>query len=120
MEPTLLTPIAHEFEGANLPDKRLRRRLVTIAEAADNAPSASLPQQAGSSAALEATYRFFGNENVSAQCVFQGHASATVERATAAAEVFVVHDTTEFRFGGEQPREGLGWISTKREDGFML
>ena len=119
VEPTLLTPIAAEFADVELGDARLRKRLVQIAEAAERAPGASLPEQAGSSAALEATYRFFGNENVSAQTVFDGHVKATIDRAEKSSDVFIVHDTTEFRFGGTHDREGLGWISTDRRDGFL-
>ncbi len=119
MQPSLLTPISAEFSGARLGDKRLTRRLLQIAEAADQAPGASLPEQAGSSAALEATYRFLGNERVSAQAVFESHVQATIGRAEAASEVFIVHDTTEFRFGGEHHREGLGWINSNHRQGFL-
>lgn len=35
-------------------------------------------------------------------------------------EVLVIHDTTEFRFGREKHRNGLGWInSTNRQQGFL-
>jgi len=105
--------------NAQLGDKRLVRRLVQIAEAAEHAPSASLPQRAGTSAALEGTYRFLSNPRVDPEAIFDCHASATCERAAHESEVLVVHDTTEFRFGGEQPRAGMGWISSDNKDGFL-
>ncbi len=119
MEPTLLTPVSAEFSDVDLGDVRLNRRLAQIAEAAERSPGASLPEQAGSSAALEATYRFFGNARVTPEVVFDGHVQATVARAAEASKVYVIHDTTEFRFGGEHPREGMGWINTERHEGFL-
>ena len=119
MNPTLLTPISVEFQEVELGDRRLNQRLLSIAEASDRAPGRSFPEQAVSSAALEATYRFFGNAHVDAESVFEGHVNATCARAQEEEVVYVVHDTTEFRFGGEKPREGLGWISTHYWDGFL-
>src|SRR5688572_6830923 len=101
MEPQLLTPISAEFSTVDLSDTRLTRRLLQIAEAADRAPGSSLPGQAGSPAALEATYRFLTNDKVSAHAIFDGHVRSTVERAKRESKVLIVHDTTEFRFGGE-------------------
>ena len=119
MQPTLLTPLSAEFSNTELGDTRLTRRLARIAEAAERAPGASIPEQAGSPAALEATYRFLGSNRVSAQAVFDNHVQATIRRAETASEVFVIHDTTEFRFGGEHNREGLGWINSDHRQGFM-
>jgi len=119
MEPTLLTPVSAEFSNVDLGDARLNRRLLRMAEAADRAPGTSLPVQAGSNAALEATYRFLGNDRVSARAIFDGHVQATIERASAEPEVFVVHDTTEFRFGGERRRDGMGWLNSDYQQGFL-
>jgi hypothetical protein len=119
MTSRLITPVSDDFAGADLGDKRLERRLTRIADAAERSPSAGLPQRAGSSAALEGTYRFFSNDKVTPETLFDCHAAATVERAAAEPEVLVLHDTTEFRFGGEQPREGLGWLNSNFLQGFL-
>jgi hypothetical protein len=119
MTSRLVTPVSDEFANVKLGDKRLERRLAHIADAAERAPSASLPQRARSTAALEATYRFFANDNVTPEALFDGHAAATAERAAAESEVLVIHDTTEFRFGGEQPREGMGWLNSDYVQGFL-
>ena len=66
----------------------------------EEAPGSSLVEQAGSVAALEATYRFFANRRVIPEAIFEGRAVKTVERAAAHERVLIVHDTTEFRFGG--------------------
>lgn len=119
MEPILLTPISNEFASAKLPDERLRRRLLQISEAWDKAPGESLPERSRSSSALEATYRFLGNDRISAESVFEGHVAATIDRASKSPFVFVIHDTTEFRFGGEKYREGLGWLNSEYRQGFL-
>jgi hypothetical protein len=59
-----MTPLSEECANANLGDRRLSRRLERIADAAERVSGASLPQRAGSAAALEGTYRFFANEKV--------------------------------------------------------
>lgn len=111
--------IENEFKGAVLGDKRLERRLVKIAEAMDRAPEESLVEQATDVAALEATYRFLANERILPEAVFERHIQRTVERASAHKAVLVVHDTTEFRFGGTKERQGLGRISTEKREGFL-
>lgn len=108
-----------EFEGVLLGDERLGRRLAVIARAMETAPGASLVEQAGDVAALEATYRFLSNRRVMPEAVFEGHATKTARRAAAYDSVLVIHDTTEFRFGGARERQGLGRVSTAKRDGFL-
>ena len=115
----LVTPLSEEFADADLGDKRLVRRLLRIADSAERASGASLPQRAGSTAALEGTYRFFANEKVTPEALFGAHSAATVQRAAAESEVLVIHDTTEFRFGGEEPRDGMGWLNSDHVQGFL-
>ena len=111
--------IVGEFEGISLGDKRLDRRLSTIVEAMEDAPGSSLVEQAGNVAALEATYRFLSNRRVIPEAIFEGHAVKTAERAATHERVLIVHDTTEFRFGGSKERTGLGRVSTNKRDGFL-
>jgi len=111
--------ISEEFEAVALGDKRLERRLKKIAIAMESAPEDSLVEQAGDVAALEATYRFFANERVRPEVIFDGHAAKTVERAAAHDSVLVIHDTTDFRFGGSKERKGLGRLSTQRRNGLQ-
>lgn len=111
--------IVGEFEGISLGDKRLDRRLSVVVQAMENAPGESFVEQAGSVSALEATYRFFSNERVSPEVIFEGHAVKTSERAAGHHRVLIVHDTTEFRFGGKKQRRGLGRVNTHQRDGFL-
>src|SRR5512138_802105 len=109
--------IRGEVEGAEFGDKRLSARLVRLAELLARAPDQSFPKRAGSDAALEATYRFFGNEAVTPAAILQPHVAATVTRCAQQSVVFVAHDSTELRFSS--PREGIGRISGDDTHGFL-
>jgi hypothetical protein len=98
-----------DFSNADFGDKRLNRRLVTIAKRLAPNPSQSFPKAAESEAALEATYRFFQNDKVTPAAILAPHIAATVERAAAQGLVLVPHDTTELSFSTE--REGLGRLN---------
>jgi len=107
-----------EFATAELGDERRRRRLVRLVRAAQQRPEGSLPQQAGSDAALEATYRFLSNEEIEPEAILEPHVRCTVGRAAQAGEVVVAHDTTSFEFAGEAPRAGLGRLRGKGQGFF--
>lgn len=109
--------IRGEVEGANFGDKRLSARLVRLAELLAKAPDQSFPKTAVSDAALEATYRFFGNEAVTAAAILEPHVAATVARCSQHPLVFVAHDSTELRFSTE--REGVGRLTGDETHGFL-
>src|SRR3954447_16166659 len=102
--------IRGEYEGADLGDERLDRRLVRIAEQLAKAPGTSFPKAAASDSELEATYRFLGNDRVTPEEILMPHVRRTLARmAKQAAPVVVAHDTTEFNFGDSE-REDLGHV----------
>ena len=101
--------VTNEFVEADFGDKRLSKRLLVLVEQLAVDPSASFPETSGSDAALEATYRFFGNEAVTPQRILAPHVKATVDRCRVEEVVIVAHDTTEFSFS--TPRAGLGRIN---------
>lgn len=109
--------IRGEVETAEFGDKRLTRRFVRLAERLAKAPDQSFPKAAGSDAALEATYRFLGNESITPAAVLQPHFAATAARCAEAGAVFVAHDSTEFRFSSE--RDGIGRIAGDTTHGFV-
>lgn len=95
-----------ETQGAALGDERLNARLTRIIGQVAGSHGASLPKQARSVAALEATYRFLNNEKVSFETILAPHQRATVERIRAAGTcVLVAHDTTELAVNREQMGE---------------
>lgn len=102
--------VSAEFESAELGDERLSRRLLTIATSIAASPAASFPVMTTSDGELEGVYRFLSNERVSPEKILAPHFAATTERAQREEVVLAIHDSTLFRFGGESPREGLGWL----------
>jgi hypothetical protein len=109
--------IRGEVESADFGDKRLSARLVRVAEQLARSPDKSFPKAAGSDAALEATYRFLGNDAVTPDAVLEPHVAATRDRCAQEQLVFVAHDSTEFRFSSE--REGLGRVTGDETHGFL-
>ena len=99
--------LSAEFADADLGDERLNRRLGLLADRVAERPQESFPK-ALDDAELEAAYRFFGNEQVSPEAILAPHFRQTALRAAGTSPVLVVHDTTQFEFGGEAKREGLG------------
>lgn len=91
--------ILEEFADISLGDARLNRRLGSIVSNWAEDPSRSLPQSLGA-AELEACYRFLDNESVEVGALLGPHIGCTVERSRAHGAILMVHDTTEFRFGG--------------------
>lgn len=99
--------IAAELWNAQLGDKRLNRRLVSIGEKLAVAPASSFPKLFTSDAEQEAFYRLLRNERVTLEKVVGPHILATAQRASQHSAALVIHDTTEFVFGDGDERDGL-------------
>ena len=80
---TVLGPsgIGAEFQAADLPDKRLNRRLGAMAQSVAEDPRESFPRLARSDGELEAFYRLFNNPRVTHEAILEPHIQATSERA---------------------------------------
>jgi len=111
-------PVAEEFRGAELGDRRREKRLVGIATQVADKPEAGFPQIVASDSDLEGLYRFLRNEWITPDAILGPHLQATRERARQVGTVLVVHDTTDFAFGGQSKRKGLGRLSGKQQ-GFL-
>jgi len=109
--------VEEEVAAVELGDERLNFRARRIAKRIGSEPGLGFPQALATEAELEGFYRFVGNEKVTAQAILDPHVQATVARAEEHGTVLVVHDTTEFRFGG-RGREGLG-IVTRAGNAFL-
>lgn len=112
--------LRNDFAGADLGDARRSARLVRVVQAIAEEPGMGFPGALGSSAELEAFYRFLNNEAFDASAVFAPHRTATLARAAAAeGEVVFIHDTTTVEYRGEGTREGLGYTTALGRQGFM-
>ncbi len=105
-----------EFADANLGDRRLEKRLLSIVSRAAVSPSVSFPKMVPSVAEREAFYRFIENPRVDWRGIIAPHEDATAQRCREARLVRVAHDTSWFSFSGD--REGLGPVAKSKKDGF--
>ena len=101
-------PRREEFVGAQLGDERLNRRLGRLADQLAERATESFPKALADESQLEAAYRFFGNSRVKPEAILEPHFVSSAKRASAQSSILVIHDTTEFEFGGTAEREGLG------------
>jgi hypothetical protein len=112
-------PVVHEeLADADLGDVRLDKRLVQMAERLADHPGESFPK-VFDDAELEAAYRFFGNARVTPEAILAPHFRQSARRAAELARVLVVHDTTDFDFGGQTKRRGLGHLNRPAAQGFF-
>lgn len=103
----ILPGLSSEVAGADLGDSRLTQRLGLLVESLADRAGESFPM-ALDDAELEGAYRFFGNAKVTPAAILAPHFRQTARRTSGHRDVLVVHDTTEFEFGGDSKRQGLG------------
>jgi len=110
--------ISEEYAGAELGDRRRSERAMSIAESLCQQPASGFPRALGSSAELEAFYRFINCDDFSAGDIVAPHIAATFARAKAHGTVIAIHDTTTFEYSTE--RKGFGYTThLDKADGFI-
>ncbi|OFV91116.1 MAG: hypothetical protein A3J75_02485 [Acidobacteria bacterium RBG_16_68_9] len=101
-----------EFRSAKFSDRRLHRRLCTLARAFHAQPRAPIPQACTDAAGARAAYRFF--DKVKMDAILEPHYVATMNRAAAeSGYVLAVNDTTGLNFTAHPATEGLGPLKNK-------
>lgn len=110
--------LSSEFVDADLGDERLNRRLGLLVDSLAERAAESFPK-ALNDAELEAAYRFFGNDQVTPDAILAPHFRQSGRRAAQLSRVIVPHDTTQFEFGGEKKRRGLGHLIKPSAQGFF-
>ncbi len=110
--------LSEELADADLGDARLGRRLGLLADRLAERPGESFPK-ALDDAELEAAYRFFGNDQVTPEAILAPHFRQSARRAGELPRIIVAHDTTQFEFGGQTRREGLGRLIKPSAQGFF-
>jgi hypothetical protein len=122
-QPESRTPQTHddwaqqEFGEAELNDKRLNERLLTLARDFYERPQANLPQACQSRAKTRAAYRFFDHPKINMDKLLQSHYQATLKRISEEKIVLVVQDTTTVNYSAHPLTEGIGPISPKKSKG---
>lgn len=104
--------IEDEYDGPRFGDVRLEARAKLMAGELAERPGDSFPEVFSDDSDLEATYRFLNNDRVTLVKLLEPHVAATLQRASAETTIVVAHDTTSFRYEGEN-RKGLGRLLQK-------
>lgn len=103
--------VLDDFGRGRLPDHRLQERLLSVVEALAANPAAGLPAALQDAASLEGAYRLLNNPRVTLDGIHEEHAAKTLQRARAAEDVLVIHDTTACAFRHANA-EQIGFLST--------
>src|SRR4051794_25707120 len=101
----------HEFEGIDLGDARLNRRLLTLAEAVGAQPQAPINQASEDWQSTKAAYAFFANPHALPAEILLPHQQRTLERMAAHSLVLLVQDTTFLNYTRHPATSGLGPIA---------
>ena len=97
----------NEFAETELGDLRRTKRVVELATALAQHPTAPLPEACGTGAMLKAAYRFFSNDAIEPHDLLQSHCEATYSRLHQVPVASAVQDTTE-----------VDWTSPPGDPGF--
>lgn len=119
----ILSPRAwaqRQFAGVAAGDQRRTRRLVSAATAMMRHPSASLPAQLQSLAALKATYNLLHQPDLTAAAVIRPHTAQTRRAAARCARVLLIQDGTYVDYTAHPKTRGLGPIGDGKGRGYLL
>jgi hypothetical protein len=98
--------IDEELAGCAFGDARLEKRFRTLVERLSESVGETIPTACQDWANTKAAYRFFSNERVDEHDILSGHFQATRDRVSVTEGLLLVlHDTTEFSFQREDPRQ---------------
>ena len=112
--------VVKELETLDLGDKRLNDRCESLLTTLSLNPKKSIPAACNGWAETIAAYRFMDNPLVTPEKIFAPHQEATLERIKTEKIVLMVQDTTEIKYEGREPIEGLGKMSYPLEQGLHL
>ena len=104
-----------EFGHAELGDDRRTDRLLMIATAFAQQPTAPIPQACGPGPAIQGAYRFFENEAIDSEAIRDAHHQTTLERVRLAPIVLALQDTSILNYTTHPQTAGLGPIGTRRQ-----
>ena len=99
-----------EFDGVDLGDVRLNRRLLTLAETFGAHPQAPINQASADWQSTKAAYAFFANPHALPAEILLPHQQRTLERMAAHPLVLAIQDTTFLNYTHHPATTGLGPI----------
>jgi len=115
-----LTWAEKEFITAELGDKRLNKRLISITQAFAQRPQATIPQAMGEWTSSKATYRFFDNTKVTFEKILAPHKEATKKRVVDQNVILAIQDTSFIDYSSHPATKDLGFLSDKNHQGLII
>ena len=109
-----------ELAQADLGDRRLARRLVSILRDFYARPQANIPQACQTRAKTKATYRFLEHPEMTLDKILHSHYEATLDRLRGEKIVLTVQDTTSLNYATHPATENLGPIDNRPDKGLGL
>src|SRR5712664_1480694 len=95
-----------EFGHAELGDDRRTERLLMIATAFAQQPTAPIPQACGPGPATQGAYRFFENEDIDPEAIREAHQEATLQRVSQVPIVLALQDTSSLNYSTHPETKG--------------
>lgn len=109
-----------ELGEVDFGDRRLNKRLVTIAQAFYARPQANIPQACQTRGETKATYRFLDHPETSMEAILEPHYQATGARMRREEVILAVQDTTSLNYTAHPATENLGPIGYRKDRGLGL
>jgi hypothetical protein len=109
-----------ELAQADLGDRRLTRRLVSILRDFYARPQANIPQACQTRSKTKATYRFLEHPEMTLDKILHSHYEATLDRLKGEKIVLAVQDTTSLNYATHLATENLGPIDNRPDKGLGL
>lgn len=109
-----------QFEGINLGDKRLNKRVQLIASNMIKKPAASINMQGENWNEAKGAYRFFDSKKINSQELIKPHIKLVKEEVNKLELVLAIQDTCYIGYGHHPSVEGLGHIGKEGSKGVIL
>lgn len=111
--------VDEELGTADFGDKRLNKRFIVMAKKFDQSPEERIPKVFVHWSEAKAVYRFFDNEHVSSEKIYEPHVQQTFSRLKDRQTVLLIQDTSFFLYSHYPKTLGLGKVGKavgKRKD----
>jgi hypothetical protein len=112
--------ITEELANLSLGDKRLNNRAYNLLTQLSRNPTDSIPVACSGAGETKAAYRFFDNNNVSAEKIQKAHYEATLVRMAQHEVVLIPQDTTVLNFSTQYMRQDAGPTTKGSTHGMYL
>lgn len=108
-----------EFGSLSLGDKRLNKRLLSLATRLGDQPNESIVSACHGWDEAKSAYLFFSNKKVNAEKILVPHIKATYQRMSQEKRVLLLQDTTELDYSNHHKKSGIGYLNSMKHKGLL-